>query len=114
MPVEALEPLEQVLQASVINYSPGYVAPAPTEEPKIIAAASAILAAGPDVRIIVGGHVDTTGDPKENAIMARRRAEAVISELVDRRVPSGTLEAAVCEAVPGDADRSRQVELLIK
>jgi outer membrane protein OmpA-like peptidoglycan-associated protein len=90
------------------------VAPAPTEEPKIIAAASAILAAGPDVRIIVGGHVDTKGDPKDNAIMARRRAEAVISELVDRRVPSGALEAAVFEAVPGDLDRSRQVELLIK
>jgi outer membrane protein OmpA-like peptidoglycan-associated protein len=111
---DALGPLQDVLQASVINFALGYATSGPAEQPKIVAAASAIIAAGPDVRIVVGGHMDTTGDLKDNTIMARRRAEGVIAELVDKRVPSRVLEAAVFEAVPTDLDHSRQVELLVK
>jgi outer membrane protein OmpA-like peptidoglycan-associated protein len=114
IPPEALGPLQDVLHASIINFSPGYATPEEAEQPKIVAAANAILTAGPDVRIIVGGHVDTSGDPKDNTTMARRRAEGVVAELVARRVPSELLQVEVFEAVPEHDDLSRQVELLIK
>lgn len=111
---ESLAALQEVLRAAIINFSPGYVTADATEQTKITAAGAAIAGAGPEVRVIVGGHMDLSGNPKDNAIMARRRAEGVVAELVSRGVPSKVLEAAVFEAVPGGDDHSRQVELLVK
>lgn len=114
IPPDALAVLRDVLNATVIGFDPGVATTAAAELPKLTAAAAAIQAAGPEVRIIVGGHVDATGDPKTNETMARRRAESVVAELAGRNVPPHCLEVAVFAAVPGDADRSRRVELLVK
>jgi outer membrane protein OmpA-like peptidoglycan-associated protein len=114
MPAADLAVLQDVLAASVVNFELGYATSNATEQPKIIAAASAIMAAGPAVRIVVGGHMDFIGDSKENAVMARRRAEGVLAELVAKGVAPQVLEAAVFEPVADDLDHSRQVELLIK
>jgi outer membrane protein OmpA-like peptidoglycan-associated protein len=113
-PAEALAALEEVLRASVIQFEPGQSAISAAEQPKIEAMANAIGAAGPAVRVVVGGQLDLTGDPKDNAAMARKRAEGVIAGLVGKGVPAEALEAAVFETSPADADRERQVELLIK
>jgi outer membrane protein OmpA-like peptidoglycan-associated protein len=76
--------------------------------------AGAIIAAGPDVRIIVGGYGDPEGNPKDNSAVARRRAESVVASLVGKGVAPRLLEATVFETVPGETDYSRRVELLIK
>jgi outer membrane protein OmpA-like peptidoglycan-associated protein len=114
IPAADLKVLQDVLAASVINFELGYATANATEQPKFTAAASSIIAAGPTVRIAVGGHMDFTGDPKENAVMARRRAEGVLAELVAKGVAPHVLEVVVCEPVPDELDHSRQVELLIK
>jgi outer membrane protein OmpA-like peptidoglycan-associated protein len=114
VPAADLVVLRDVLSASVINFELGYATANEAQQPKFVAASSAIIAAGPAVRIVVGGHMDSTGDPKENAVMARRRAEGVLAELVTKGVAAQVLEVAVFEPVPDDLDHSRQVELLIK
>jgi outer membrane protein OmpA-like peptidoglycan-associated protein len=114
VPAPELMALQDVLAASVINFELGYATANATEQPKFVAAASSIMAAGPAVRIVIGGHMDFTGDPKENAVMARRRAEGVLAELVAKGVAPQVLEVVVCEPVADDLDHSRQVELLIK
>jgi outer membrane protein OmpA-like peptidoglycan-associated protein len=114
IPAADLKVLQDVLAASVINFELGYATANATEQPKLIAAASSIITAGPGVRIAVGGHMDFTGDTKENAVMARRRAEGVLAELVAKGVAPQVLEVVVCEPVADDLDHSRQVELLIK
>jgi outer membrane protein OmpA-like peptidoglycan-associated protein len=110
----ALTVLRDVLAATTINFAMGYATVDPAEQPKLAAATSAIIAAGPETHIVVGGHMDETGNPKVNETIARRRAESVIAELVGKGVPSRALESAVFEFVPGSAGRSRQVEFLIK
>jgi outer membrane protein OmpA-like peptidoglycan-associated protein len=111
---DALAVLQDVLRATVINFGPGYATVDENEDAKLITAASAIVAAGADARIIVGGHVDATGDATDNMTMARRRAESVVASLAGRGVPPHVLEGAVFDPVPGGAERSRQVEFLIK
>lgn len=114
IPADALVVLQDVLRAGVINFGPGYATVDANENAKLIAVASAIVAAGPEARIIVGGHVDVTGNAKDNVTMARRRAESMVTDLSGRGVPPQVLEVAVFEPVPGAEDRSRQVEFLVK
>ena len=114
LPPDTLAILEDVLAASSVNFGPGYATPDAGEQAKLTAAATSITAAGPQARIIVGGHVDSTGNPKDNETMARRRAENVISELVGKGVSPEILELAVFEPVPGGSERSRQVEFIVK
>lgn len=111
---DALRPLEDVLRATTVNFGQGYATPEAGEQPKLVAAAAAIIAAGPETRIIIGGHVDASGDPKDNQTMARRRAENVAADLVAKGVPPQSFEVTVFEPVPGGTERSRQVELMIK
>lgn len=114
VPAEALTVLQDVLKATTINFGPGYATPESTEQAKLTAAAKAIVAAGPEARIVVGGHVDVTGDAKDNEKMAQRRAENVVADLVGKGVPPQSLEAVVFDTVPDGVERSRQVEFVIK
>jgi outer membrane protein OmpA-like peptidoglycan-associated protein len=111
---DATTALRDVLAACMVQFEPGIAYANSSEHPKLAAAANAILAAGPQARIVVGSHVDVTGDPETNTTMARRRGEAVVTELAGRGVPAHIMEVVVCEAVPGGDDLSRKVELLIK
>lgn len=90
---EMLAALQEVLRASTISFGPGYATPGVTEQPKIASVASAIIAAGPEVRVVAGGHMDLTGSPKDNATMARRRSEGVVADLVSKGVSPHVLEA---------------------
>ncbi len=113
-PGGALPALQELFRASTIHFGKGETTPEPVDEPKLGEMAAAIIAAGPDVRVVVGGHVDTDGDASENAVMARRRADGVAASLVAKGVASPLLETSVFESVPDGVDQSRQVELLIK
>ena len=83
--------------------------------------AQAILAAytaSPDVRIIVGAHPEVGGDTKGSQLLARRRAEAVVEQFVDRALPSRIFEI-VPYAPPHAGDqageaRSHTVEMFVK
>lgn len=113
-PQEAMTVLKDVLKAATVNFGPGYATTESTEEPKMTAAAKAIIAAGAEVRIVLGSHVDSTGDAEGNLKMAQRRAEHVMTDLTGKGVPTQCLEIAVLESVPDGVERSRQVEFVIK
>jgi outer membrane protein OmpA-like peptidoglycan-associated protein len=53
-----------------------------------IAALAAGVAAAPDsFKVTIVGHADTTGSPKLNLDLSKRRAQSVANELVGRGVP---------------------------
>ncbi len=51
------------------------------------------LNAYPQVRIEIGGHTDSTGDPAANRELSQQRAAAVAKYLTDRGIDPGRLRA---------------------
>lgn len=113
---DALQTLRAALATTSVHF--GYAVHSVSQEelPRMVAAAQAILAAGPGARIIVGAHLDWVGEPRLNDDSARRRVEAVMGELKSRGVPAAQLEPAVFSVAPGPdgGDQGRSVELLVK
>jgi outer membrane protein OmpA-like peptidoglycan-associated protein len=81
-----------------------------------------VMLGNPDVRIEVGGHTDSDGDPEANGILSQTRADAVVAALVgagveaDRLVAVGygdTLPIATNETGEGKARNRRIVFLLL-
>jgi len=81
-----------------------------------------VMLDNPSVRIEVGGHTDSDGDPEANEILSQTRADAVVSALVgagvdaDRLVAVGygdTLPIATNETGEGKARNRRIVFLLL-
>ncbi|PCU45369.1 OmpA family protein, partial [Listeria monocytogenes] len=56
------------------------------------ASAQAILAAGPGVRLEVGGHTDSLGAAETNLQLSQQRADVVVAELQALGVPASALE----------------------
>ena len=56
------------------------------------ASAQAILAAGPGVRLEVGGHTDSLGAAETNLQLSQQRADVVVAELQALGVPASVLE----------------------
>ena len=121
LPPDALKTLRDALQQNPVQFEKGSSAVTPEEMLKLNITGQAILAAimaAPETRIIVGAYPDVAGDTKVTQTMARRRAEAVVAEFVDRG-----LSARYFEIVPfspphlqagAAATSSRIVELLVK
>lgn len=82
------------------------------------ASARAIVAAGPDIRLEVGGHTDSLGTAESNLQLSQQRAEVVVAELQAQGVPAGVLvprgygeEQPVADnRLDAGRDRNRRIE----
>ena len=116
LPSDAMQQLRTVLQASVIHYPSGELGVVNEELPKFNAAAQAIVAAGPTVRIVLGAHLDSMDDPALNEGAAKKRLEIVSSLLQARGIAAQQIETMIlppCPA-PDGSDQGRNVEFVIK
>ena len=121
LPPEALTRLKETLAASTTRFPAASYALSDEQVTAFAGCAQAILAAfsaAPDLKIVVGAHPDVGGDSKGAQLLARRRAEAIVEQFVDREIP-----ARIFEIVPfspphsGDPEgeaRSHTVEMLLK
>lgn len=53
-----------------------------------------LLEAEPDLKLIVEGHTDTTGDAERNRVLSMTRAQSVVNALADHRISGRRLSAA--------------------
>ena len=113
---EALEDLRCALKSSIIYFDSGVVGVGKTEQAQIIAAADAILSAGPEARIIVGAHPDAVDDAKRNEEAAHKRIDSVIAALVLKGVHPQQLEPFLYDVMPppDGANLGRSIEMLVK
>jgi outer membrane protein OmpA-like peptidoglycan-associated protein len=82
------------------------------------ASAQAILAAGPGVRLEVGGHTDSLGAAETNLQLSQQRADVVVAELQALGVPASALESrgygeehpVADNRLDSGRDRNRRIE----
>lgn len=80
-----------------------------------------LLLDNPDVRIEVGGHTDSSGDPAANEILAQERADSVLASLVAAGIDQNRLEAVgygdsrpiASNELPDGRAQNRRIEFLI-
>jgi outer membrane protein OmpA-like peptidoglycan-associated protein len=112
-----IEQLRDVLQGMTISFESGTSIP-PLDQTKLAALAPSLLAAGPALGLIIGGHPDPLGDTAGEHAMAKDRAEAVLSFLIEQGVPSADITAVAFEPVPPGSSAApavpRSVEILVK
>jgi OmpA-OmpF porin, OOP family len=65
-------------------------------------------AEGSDLRAVIGGHTDSTGDAQMNLGLSQKRATAVRLALVERGIPPGTLKAIGFGAAQPIADNATE------
>ena len=75
----------------------------------------AMLRAKPELRVVLHGYVDATGDAKLNAALAKRRAEAVRDALLAADVPPDRIVLqAPANIVGGDSPAlARRVDVVL-
>jgi len=81
----------------------------------------AILTENPDVRVEVGGHTDSSGDPEENEVLAQERANSVMNLLIAAGIEENRLEAQgygdtqpiASNELPDGRALNRRIEFLI-
>ncbi len=81
----------------------------------------ALLLENPEVRIEVGGHTDSSGDPETNEALAQERADSVLASLVAAGIDQQRLEAVgfgdsrpiASNELPEGRAQNRRIEFLI-
>ena len=84
--------------------------------PKLDSAGKAIIGAGPELKIVLAAHPDTGVDLKTAQALAKRRAEAVVAQFVDRGLSAQVFEILVVEParLPAGVTASGFVEMIVK
>ncbi|MCB1276869.1 OmpA family protein [Prosthecobacter sp.] len=118
LPPEVLESLRQALHGFVITFETGTSRLSAEEQTHLATLAPALLAAGPALGLVIGAHPDPAGPASAEEALARARAGAVLSFLIEQGVPSADMNAVVFDPVPAGSPSApavpRSVELLIK
>jgi outer membrane protein OmpA-like peptidoglycan-associated protein len=118
LPPAMLDQLRQVLQGMAISFESNSATLPPLDQTKLAALAPSLLAAGPALGLIIGGHPDPLGDAAVETAMAKNRAEAVLSFLIEQGVPATDITAVAFEPVPPGSAAApampRSVEILVK
>lgn len=100
--------------ADAVYFDRGRTALDATGQVRLVAIVAA-LKAKPELRVVLHGYVDSSGDPKINAALAKRRAESVRDALLAADVPADRIEMkAPANIVGGDSPAlARRVDVIL-
>ncbi|MBB3176506.1 efflux RND transporter periplasmic adaptor subunit [Variovorax sp. Sphag1AA] len=103
-----------VANGDAVYFDRGRTALDATGQVRLVAIIAA-LKAKPDLRVVLNGYVDSSGDPKINAALAKRRAESVRDALLAADVPANQIEMkAPANIVGGDSPAmARRVDVIL-
>ncbi|WP_331713007.1 efflux RND transporter periplasmic adaptor subunit [Variovorax sp. HW608] len=103
-----------VANGDAVYFDRGRTALDATGQVRLVAIIAA-LKAKPDLRVVLHGYVDSSGDPKINAALAKRRAESVRDALLAANVPADRIEMqAPANIVGGDPPAmARRVDVIL-
>lgn len=118
IPAATLDQLRDVLRNMMVIFDEGSSRIPPIDQTKLAALAPSLLNAGPALGLVIGGHPDPLGDSGAETALAKSRAEAVLSFLIEQGVPGADISAVAFEPVPADSpaapQQPRSVEILVK
>lgn len=118
LPEDSLQTARDVLAGQYFIFAPGSAVLNAEEQARLASLVPALLTAGPALKLIVGGHPDPAGDLKAEATLSRRRAEQVVSFLIEQGTPAAEIQAVAFDPVPVDSRHApsqvRSVEILIQ
>ena len=108
-----IDTLRDELEAITITFPRGSKQIQPDEATKLAALSSVLLTAGPALRLVVGGYPDPDGLASVERTIARLRAEAVVSFLLEMGIPTTYIEPMAFETTT-DGSAAGTVEILIQ
>lgn len=118
LPEDVLQSVRDLISGEFILFAPGSTSISSEERARLATLVPALLAAGPALRLIVGGHPEPGGDMKLESRLAQERAEQVVSFLIEQGAPTSDMRAMAFDPVPvGDRHapaQPRSVEILIQ
>ncbi len=118
LPEDSLQTVRDVLTGQFFAFAPGSASLTAEEQGRLASLVPALLSAGPALKLIVGGHPDPAGDLKVETALARRRAEQVVSFLIEQGTPAAEIQAVAFDPVPLGTKHApaqiRSVEILIQ
>lgn len=118
LPRQTLEEVQAQIAGQYFTFPAGSSTLSSAEQTRLASIVPALLMAGPALRLIVGGHPDPAGDMQAERTLARRRAEQVVSFLVEQGAPSSDMKALAFDPVPAGGKHApaqpSSVEILIQ
>lgn len=118
LPPEMLQDVHAQLAGQYFAFPVGSSTLSPAEQTRLAAIVPALLMAGPALKLVVGGHPDPAGDLESERSLARRRAEQVVSFLIEQGAPSSDMKAVAFDPVPAGGKNTppqpSSVEILIQ
>jgi len=118
LPEDALQTVRDVLAGQYFMFGLGSTTLNAEEKARLANLVPALLSAGPALKLIVGGHPDPAGDLKVESGLARRRAEEVVSFLIEQGAPGTEIQAVAFDPVPLGSKHApaeiRSVEIIIQ
>ena len=118
LPEEVLQNVSNLITQDFIPFAPGSSLLSAEMRTHLTALVPSLLAAGPALRLVVGGHPEPNGNLQVEADLARQRAEQVRSFLIEQGAPCKEILAMAFDPVPtGDPHAPAQpssVEILIQ
>jgi len=118
LPEDVLQTVRDVFVGQYILFGLGSSTLNAGEKTRLASLVPALLSAGPALKLIVGGHPDPAGDLKVESALARRRAEEVVSFLIEQGAPATEMLPLAFDPVPIGGKHApaeiRSVEILIQ
>jgi len=118
LPAATLTSIRELLQHLSIQFEEGSSRIPAAAQTELAAVASSLLAAGPALSLVIGGHTAPSGNIQLESTLAKSRADAVLSFLIEQGVPAAEITSMAFEPVsPNSAaapSQPRSVEILVK
>lgn len=118
LPEDSLQTVRDALAGQYFVFTLGSTTIHAEEQTRLASLVPALLSAGPALKLIVGGHPDPAGDLKVEAGLARRRAEQVVSFLIEQGTPAAEIQTLAFDPVPVGTKHApaqiRSVEIIIQ
>lgn len=110
--------LSAVFKANPIFFDSSSSVVREDQQPKVDTLASAIKQAGGDLKFVIGGHADSTGNVEFNQRLSKERSESVVTALAEQGVSKENFTVvsfgAAKASSAGSNESDRKVEILIK
>lgn len=118
LPPEMLQDVQAQVAGQYFSFPANSSTLSSIEQARLASIVPALLMAGSALKLVVGGHPDPAGDLQSERTLARRRAEQVVSFLIEQGAPSSDMKAIAFDPVPAGGKHApaqpSSVEILIQ
>lgn len=118
LPPDKLNEVRTALRGQMTQFDTGSAQLTEDAKSRLMMLVPALLAAGPELGLVIGAHPDPAGPASLEGAIGRQRAEAVAAFLLEQGLPAAELSSVVFDPVPSGSSSApfapRSVEILVK